>query len=366
MRVSLCMIVKDEEANLPACLADVAGLVDEVVVADTGSSDATPALAERAGALLVRHTWSDDFGAARNAALERASGEWILWMDADDRLDAGSQQRLAALLRGLEDQLLGFEMTCESLSRAGTHRQRQVRLFRRGPGVRWRGRIHEQVGPSILAAGGRLLPSDVVIRHTGYGDPERHREKLRRNLRLLELSVQEEPEDPWLLFHIGWTRVALGQVTEGLAPLTRSLELSPAGASWLRGVFGQLVRAHHLLGRREAALTLCLQGLRRFPDFGELGFMEGVLRMETGDLRGAVGAFRRLLEPGAAWACNDPDLVGYKARQNLGALHFRLDRLADAEREWRAVLAERPDCEPARRGLAAIEQRRAAGSRSGS
>jgi tetratricopeptide (TPR) repeat protein len=355
------MIVKDEAANLPACLADVAAHVDEIVVADTGSSDGTPEIAERAGALLVRQPWSDDFAAARNAALERASGDWIFWMDADDRLDAENQRRLAALLGGLEDALLGFEMTCESLTRAGTHRQRQVRLFRRSPAVAWRGRIHEQVGPSILAAGGRLLPSDVVIHHTGYTDSERHREKLRRNLRLLELSAAEQPGDAWVLFHVGWTHVALGEAAAALRPLIRSLELTPQGASWLRGLFGQLVRAHHLLGRREEALTLCMQGLKRFPDFGELAFMEGVLRMETRDLRGAEAAFQRLLAPGAAWACNDPDLVGYKARQNLGAVQMRLGRLADAEREWRAVLAERPDCEPARRGLEAIERRRASG-----
>ena len=88
--LSLCMIVKDEERLLPGCLESVRGWVDEVVVCDTGSRDATVRIAERAGARVVRHPWGDDFAAARNAALEHASGDWILQLDADERLAPGS------------------------------------------------------------------------------------------------------------------------------------------------------------------------------------------------------------------------------------------------------------------------------------
>src|SRR5262249_55825806 len=90
-RVSLCMIVKDEEANLPACLGSVADLVDEVVVVDTGSADRTREVAARYGAKVYDFAWVDSFAAARNESLRHATGDWVLWLDADGRLDAGNR-----------------------------------------------------------------------------------------------------------------------------------------------------------------------------------------------------------------------------------------------------------------------------------
>src|SRR5262245_11843004 len=100
-RVSLCMIVKDEAAHLPACLATVADLVDEVVVVDTGSADATRQLARAWGARVHDFPWCDDFAAARNESLRHATGEWIFWLDADDRVDEANRARLRALFAQL-------------------------------------------------------------------------------------------------------------------------------------------------------------------------------------------------------------------------------------------------------------------------
>src|SRR5262249_33980822 len=100
-RVSLCMIVRDEEANLPACLASAADLVDEVVVVDTGSTDRTREVAARFGARVFDFPWVDDFAAARNESLRHATGDWVFWMDADDRLDEDNRGRLRGLFAGL-------------------------------------------------------------------------------------------------------------------------------------------------------------------------------------------------------------------------------------------------------------------------
>jgi GT2 family glycosyltransferase len=97
-RVSLTMIVRDEEANLPACLASVAGLFDELVVVDTGSTDRTAEVARSFGARVFDFVWVDDFAAARNAALARARGDYAFWLDADDRLEPEHRERLGALL----------------------------------------------------------------------------------------------------------------------------------------------------------------------------------------------------------------------------------------------------------------------------
>ena len=99
-RLSACLIVRDEQEMLPGCIASIRDVVDEVVVADTGSRDATVRLAEEAGAVVIHHAWRDDFSAARNAALDASTGDWALVLDADERLVPGAGALLrAATLR---------------------------------------------------------------------------------------------------------------------------------------------------------------------------------------------------------------------------------------------------------------------------
>lgn len=88
LRLSLCMIVRDNQGTLPACLEGIRPWVDEMVVVDTGSRDATPAIAQSFGAQLFQFPWCDDFAAARNESLRQARGEWLFWMDSDDTIDA--------------------------------------------------------------------------------------------------------------------------------------------------------------------------------------------------------------------------------------------------------------------------------------
>ena len=101
--VSLCMIVRNEEENLPACLASAADLVDEVVVVDTGSRDRTREVAAGFGARVYEFPWVDDFAAARNESLRHATGDWVFWLDADDRLDGDNRGRLKTLFAGLNE-----------------------------------------------------------------------------------------------------------------------------------------------------------------------------------------------------------------------------------------------------------------------
>ena len=99
-RISLTMIVRNEEHNLPDCLEPVANLFDEMIVVDTGSTDRTKEVAQRCGAKVIDFTWVDDFAAARNESLKHATGQWIMWLDADERLDEVNRERLRRVLAG--------------------------------------------------------------------------------------------------------------------------------------------------------------------------------------------------------------------------------------------------------------------------
>ena len=98
-KISLCLIARDEEQLLTGALESVYGAVDEIIVVDTGSTDGTREIARNAGALVIDHFWQDDFSAARNEALAHATGDWVLVLDADERLAPGA---VTAIREGVE------------------------------------------------------------------------------------------------------------------------------------------------------------------------------------------------------------------------------------------------------------------------
>ncbi len=208
--LSLVMIVRDEAADLPRCLASVAGVVDELVVVDTGSSDDTVAIATAAGARVIHEPWADDFAAARNTGLDAATGTWILHLDADEELPAATGRALRPALDRLDADADAVAVTMRNLSPPGDpvahHDTPLVRLFRNRPAHRYEGRIHEHVAASVVAAGGRVVQAaDLVVVHHGYARSTVQGGENRdvRNLRLLELALGEEPDDPHLLFQYG-------------------------------------------------------------------------------------------------------------------------------------------------------------------
>jgi tetratricopeptide (TPR) repeat protein len=349
-RVSLSMIVKDEEHNLPACLDSVRDLVDEVVIADTGSVDRTREVAARYGARVVDFPWIDSFAAARNESLRHATGDYVLWLDADDQLDEPNRQRLLALLTGLSGDNVAWVMKCLCLTADGGPGTivDHVRLFPNHPAVRWEHRVHEQVLPALRRHGCAVRWSDVVIHHTGYRDPALRGQKLERDLRLLHLEDADRPDHPFTLFNLGSIHAELGRPEQALPLLRRSLERSAPRDSIVRKLYALIVQCHRARGQAGEALAAVREGREGYPDDPELLFAEGVLLHERGDLPGATACFERVLgsRPGEHFASVDAGLTGYKARYNLGLVYARQGRRAEAETLWRQAVAERPDFVP--------------------
>jgi GT2 family glycosyltransferase/tetratricopeptide (TPR) repeat protein len=356
-RVSACLIVKNEEANLPACLESVADLVDEIIVVDTGSSDATKEVAARFSAQVFDFPWVDSFAAARNESLRHATGDWIFWLDADDRIDEANRRRLRALFDQLGDENLAYVMKCLCLPEPGRETGTvvdHVRLFRNHPAIRWEYRVHEQILPAVRQCGGDVRWTEVVIHHTGYQDPALRQRKLQRDLRLLQLDHAEHPEDPFILFNLGQIYQELGQPAEGAAFLRRSLERSHSSDSIVRKLYALLAQCHQQLKQPAQALAVCRTGRGYYPDDVELLFLEGLLLRRLGDRAGAKACLEQLVQvpPGNHFASVDAGLRSYKARHNLAVLCQEQGQLREAEEHWQQVLADQPGFLPAWLGLA--------------
>ncbi|HYV34949.1 MAG TPA: glycosyltransferase family 2 protein [Gemmataceae bacterium] len=190
-RVSLCMIVRNEATKLETCLRSVAGLVHEMIVVGIGSTDCTKEVASRCGAKVFDFPCIDDFAAARNESLLHATGDRILWLDADESFDEPNRQRLGKLFAMLRDENRVYMMkqwSAPDHANGSVLVVDQARLFRRLPAFAWRHRIHEQILLSLREKGAKPVWTDIRIRHVGYQDAAMRKQKLSRNLRLLQME----------------------------------------------------------------------------------------------------------------------------------------------------------------------------------
>lgn len=345
--VSACLIVKDAQALLPRCLESVAGLVRETVVVDTGSTDATRSLAEAFGCRVFRFPWADDFAAARNESLRHARGRWVLSLDADEHFDEPNRQRLHDLIARLGDAGAAYTLTQRSLLANGSPLDLvHTRLFRNHPDIRWQYRVHEQIAPAILRLGHPIRPTDVVLRHAGYEDPRLHRSKTERNARLLELELQERPEDGYLLYNLGTAYADLGRLDRAAELLRRSARLTPPGYSTARDAYVALVQCETRLGRRPEAWQACIEGRRRYPEDVTLRFWQAQLLHDRGDLAGSERCLLDLVRMGPAVGTAESGLRNYVVPHTLGLVYSAQGRVAEAEARWKAVVDSYPVYKP--------------------
>ncbi len=221
-RLSLCMIVKNEEKFLPGCLESVKNIVDEMIIVDTGSSDKTVEIARSYGAKVFLFEWKNDFSLARNESIKHATGEWILILDADERLNPGQEEKIRKYLNMDFD---GLYVKVISIGKDGKETVNEYpRIFRKKESVKFEGKIHEQITPSIIKSGGKLAKTDITITHLGYAQSDEvMRRKYERNLSLLLEQVKENQNDAYAYYHIGVIKILMGKKDEGIEYLKKSI-----------------------------------------------------------------------------------------------------------------------------------------------
>jgi tetratricopeptide (TPR) repeat protein len=295
--LSAALIVKDEEENLPACLASLSGLVDEVVVYDTGSTDRSVEIARAAGATVIEGYWDDDFSRARNEALERCTGEWALSIDADEVATGRPEAIRTALEVNWGVDVLVVQIT--NVFGAADHRRAGLdhfgpRLLRRSR-LRWRLRLHEQPftpDDSPPMRGGTI--SHLRLFHTGYTDEAAAaREKESRNIRVAEAGVAElvdpSPEDLAAnLVNLGRAYTCADRQADALACFERVVALD-APVRYRRTALTHGFEALLLLGRLDEAEGWLALLQEASTDANVVPrYLEGLLRFRRGDVEGAL------------------------------------------------------------------------------
>jgi tetratricopeptide (TPR) repeat protein len=358
------MIVRNEAANLPGCLASVKDVVDELIVLDTGSTDETVAIAQSFGAQVPQFAWCNDFSAARNASLQYATGDWILVLDADERLTAEvvlpmqqAMQQAEALVVNLVRQEVGAIQSPYSLV---------SRLFRRHPEVQFSRPYHALVDDSVAQLLERepqwqvLNLPQVAIQHYGYAPGViADRQKLQTAKAAMEEYWLAHPDDAYVCSKLGAVYLQLGELAHGVDLLKRGLRaigqsstpvLSPQAsfAPILYELHYHLGIAYNRLqqpGPAEqhyrAAIQLPILDCLKLGAYNNLGS----LLQAKGDWAGAQAAYERCL------AIDPQFAIGY---YNLGMVLKASGQLVEAAQQYQRAIALNPDYAEAHQNLGVV------------
>jgi tetratricopeptide (TPR) repeat protein len=351
--LSLCMMVKDEEALLEAALLSVRDWVDEMVVVDTGSTDRTVEIARDLGATLHFYAWPNSFAQARNETLRRATGQWCLVLDADERVRGAHPERVRDLLVPTAQHPFDvYMLRVLNMTRAGAPLSDffSVRIFPNDRRLGYSGRVHNRFG--VMEPGTASLNATRVsglhIAHLGY-DPALYeaRNKTERSLPLIELSVQEAPDDLRMRFYLGREYLQAGRPAEGIPHLERAVEglLSAPGRRPLPEAADTLMRAYLADGARHSdMLAVGARVLGRFDDEPDIWYGVGQAALSLGDARMAATALEKTLEH------VDADRDGlvrtrhlkWQVQQLLGHARWDLQDFPGAYAAFTAALVDKP------------------------
>jgi tetratricopeptide (TPR) repeat protein len=347
--LTACLITRNEIDSLPRCLKSIRPVADQIIVVDTGSTDGTREAARRLGAEVHDLPWSDDFAAARNAAIERAACDWVLIMDADEQLPPGSAAQLRELLarppQAAVCQLLTYAPS-STPARAGLDLVGHLRLFRRGLGIHFQGAIHEQ----LVDREGRLIDSAVatgiVVHHHGYLESrEAVAERGERNLRLLSARAEAEPDNAYVLFHLGHAQLASGEAEAGVSALRRALDLADDSQPFRPKTAVLLAQALQFFGRHAQAEEAIRAVLASHPEDPELLCALGRILEALDRADDAIEVYRAATRGrfGPNTDYHDFPCRDVVPRGRLAALHLSRGQADAAMEEIGAGLAVRPE-----------------------
>ena len=350
VRVSASLIVRDEEGFLEGCLKSIVAHVDEIIVVDTGSIDRTVEIATAFKAKVLHRTWRDDFAWARNEGLNAATGDWILYIDADERLSVpdGADLRDGLAVADVFASRVLFRPSVNATP------FREYRLFRNDPQLRFKGSMHETMLPDLdaleLAIGARVVESPAEIVHLGYeaGSDWKHE----RNLPLLRAAIADNPDRLYYWYHLAETLDELGQIDEAVAigaeglrraRASRQLEGDNAIAAMIAATYASLLHR-----KAQDALPAIAEGFAHYPRNPSLQFLKARILLDIGRAEEAIPILKSLTKINSARyqdvrLAHDRRIFDVYAHDLLGVALLRLGRRPEAAACFARAAAAAPD-----------------------
>lgn len=283
LRLSACVIVKNEEENLHRWLICMKKIAYEMIVVDTGSTDRTVEVAETAGAKVYQFAWDDDFSAAKNFALSKATGDWILFLDADEYFTEETIDNLPQYLEKMHkrEDIDAFFCRLTNVEPEDNNRfissVQSLRIFRNSKKLQYRGAVHEFLVRSDGPMRIMKLEADVEIYHTGYAR-KIVRGKLERNLGLLLQDIAQRGEKPWHYGYLADCYFGLGDYEKAAKYAERSIEKRVVAMGQESMIYRRLIDSLALAGKEKIEVMRAIQiAIAKFPQKPEFIWNKGEL-----------------------------------------------------------------------------------------
>ncbi len=302
-RLTVAMIARDAESTIAAALESVRQIADEIVVADTGSLDRTRQIAITRATNVIDVPWSDDFAAARNTCLASCSGQWILWLDASERLAPESVEEIRRFIDESADPSKVYLLTVQ-LPPTGDHGMSEqvgrIRLMPNQPMLRFTGRVRESLHPALVSAGMRVEVKPWQI-YRGAEDQESATKarKARRDWKLAELELRDRGESAAPLVAMGESLANLGDSRQAADCFRRAISVArPASTEMLEAYYGLLTTYDGMTESHAQQVKVCVQALEIFPLDAQLLCAIGSYMQRAGRLDLASRSYRTAVRHG--------------------------------------------------------------------
>jgi glycosyltransferase involved in cell wall biosynthesis len=305
MKISACLIVKNEADNIGKCLNSLKDISNEIIVVDTGSTDNTVEIAQSYGAKVYYYQWDENFSNAKNYALDRATGDWIIFLDADEYFEANTQKHLHSALKHISpnkkiDAILCKIINIEVKTGRAISENPTIRIFRGKSGIRYDGAIHEQplkYGKTLISA--NITDVSFVIYHTGYSITIMP-EKVHRNLRILESEIEKNNITNLTYYYMSSSHYVLGNYEEAIKYGHLSLE-HPELKNTIMAYLPYVIIVKSMLQLKdkyafEEIEKLVDEALALYPTHPEIWFVRGLSKIAQNDIFGTIESYRKALE----------------------------------------------------------------------
>lgn len=339
MSLSLCMIVKNEENTLSRCLESVKGIVDEIILVDTGSTDNTVEIAKSYGAKVFFYKWDNSFANARNYSLSKASKDWILIMDADDELVQEDKDKVALLINNEENMLNAY--LGETLSYSGEiknyniYSNLNIRFIRNGKGYKFIGDIHEQIKPGSEDEKKQIFLGLVDIRFYHYGylnETIIEKNKRKRNMDIIEKMLKNNPNNAFMLYNMGVEYSAKGEYFEALNYLNKAYKNFTPTAGFGSKLILKMISCNEYLNNLDECLKLIEVGEKYYPACTEYEFCKANIFYKKRNYLSAIESAKKCISMGESPVLlREVSGVGtYKSYYLLGIIAYNIGDYEDA------------------------------------
>jgi glycosyltransferase involved in cell wall biosynthesis len=346
MQISACVIVKNEAENISTCLESVQKIVQQIVVVDTGSTDNTMELAKIYDAEIYQYEWNNDFSAAKNFALTKAKGDWIIFLDADEYISTDTVMNVPDLIKKYGKLCDGF---MSHMSNIDVDKENKLideffvtRIFRHDSNIRFVGAVHEQLyHKKRKNRWYQIEKSDLEFLHTGYSS-SRVRRKCERNLKLLQAQLAENPNDVDLYRYLADSYYGLEDYDQAIKYARKDLatgrkEISYASRSY-RVLLNSLQLTQADFTEQEKVIVEAMKAFPLLPDF----YAEyGLLYFNRGQYDRAEALFEKAFELDATYNDMETSLFRNKITLTyliLGKLYEYKNNYAKAIEAYQKIL----------------------------